>query len=284
MKNQNTLGCLLSSLGSTVALMAAGLGAILLPSSAYSAAGDLYVAEYSQNSVVRITPAGAQSVVAPGLDHPLALAVDPNGNIFVALAFAGEIKKITNGVVSTSLPKPVLAPVAPLSRSPRMARRASMPRVSMILPTWPLTRAETYLFPKTATGDSRASSRRPLRPASEQPSPPVSITPRASPSMPPVTCTSQKPEPPKYTNSPQPERKLFLPARSTFPDIWFSILRATFLSRPEAAPTLSPRLPRPVWSPHSNRVLLPKGRPSNHPTAFPSIFPQGCAFRRATTS
>jgi sugar lactone lactonase YvrE len=59
------------------------------------------VAEYSQNSVVRITPAGTQSVVANGLDHPLALAVDANGNIFVTFAFVGEIKKITNGVVST---------------------------------------------------------------------------------------------------------------------------------------------------------------------------------------
>jgi len=100
MKIRTTLCCLLS-LGSTVALFAAGLGAILLPSSAYGAAGDLYVAEYSQNSVVRITPSGTQSVVANGLNFPLALAVDANGNIFVALAFAGEIKKITNGVVST---------------------------------------------------------------------------------------------------------------------------------------------------------------------------------------
>jgi glucose/arabinose dehydrogenase len=101
MKIRTNLYCLLSSLGSTVALLTAGLGAILLPSSAHGAAGDLYVAESSQDSVVRITPAGTQSVVAPGLNNPLALAVDANGNIFVTLGLVSEIKKITNGIVST---------------------------------------------------------------------------------------------------------------------------------------------------------------------------------------
>jgi sugar lactone lactonase YvrE len=101
MKIRTILWCLLSSLGSTVVLFATGLGAILLPSSSYGAAGDLYVAENQQSSVVRITPAGTQSVVASGLDHPLALAVDANGNIFVTLNFVSEIKKITNGIAST---------------------------------------------------------------------------------------------------------------------------------------------------------------------------------------
>jgi hypothetical protein len=101
MKIRTILYCLLSSLGSTVVLFATGLGAILLPSSARGAAGDLYVAESQQNAVVRITPAGTQSVVANGLNYPLALAVDASGSIFVTLNFVSEIKKITNGVVST---------------------------------------------------------------------------------------------------------------------------------------------------------------------------------------
>jgi glucose/arabinose dehydrogenase len=101
MKIRTILNCMLSSLSSTAVLFATGIGAILLPSSANGAAGDLYVTEYSQSSIVRITPAGTQSVLANGLDHPFALAVDANGNIFVALALVSEIKKISNGVVST---------------------------------------------------------------------------------------------------------------------------------------------------------------------------------------
>jgi len=100
MKIRTTLCCLLSSLSPSIVLLTTGL-LILLPASAHGAAGDMYAAEYQQNSIVRITPAGTQSVVASGIDHPITLAVDANGSIFVALAFAGDIKKITNGVVST---------------------------------------------------------------------------------------------------------------------------------------------------------------------------------------
>lgn len=49
------------------------------------AGGNLYVAEYYQNALMKITPAGQVSTFATvGLSNPLGLAIDTNGNIYAA--------------------------------------------------------------------------------------------------------------------------------------------------------------------------------------------------------
>ena len=73
----------------------------LSPDMVRAAAGDLYVAIYQQNSLYEINPAGTQSTVASGFNQPLAVAVDATGTVFIGQTFNGEVKKVTNGVVST---------------------------------------------------------------------------------------------------------------------------------------------------------------------------------------
>jgi DNA-binding beta-propeller fold protein YncE len=47
-------------------------------------AGDVYVANYRGNNVVRVSAAGAQTVYATGLVGPHAIAFDPRGRLYVA--------------------------------------------------------------------------------------------------------------------------------------------------------------------------------------------------------
>jgi sugar lactone lactonase YvrE len=51
---------------------------------AFDGAGNLFVANSSANTIQKFTPDGVGSVFATGLVHPLGLAVDKTGNLFVA--------------------------------------------------------------------------------------------------------------------------------------------------------------------------------------------------------
>jgi sugar lactone lactonase YvrE len=97
-------------------LIALGL-LMLMPGNVRAAAGDLYVAIYQQNTLYELTPAGTQSAVSSGFDQPLAVAVDANGTVFVGQTFNGEVKKITNGVVSTLTTLPNSFPDLAVGRS-----------------------------------------------------------------------------------------------------------------------------------------------------------------------
>jgi sugar lactone lactonase YvrE len=86
--------------------LSAGLVTILI--SFYSivtleaAVGDLYVADFSANTVSRFTPAGAQTTFASDLNGPEGLAFDSKGNFFVTDTGSGSIFKFApNGTKTT---------------------------------------------------------------------------------------------------------------------------------------------------------------------------------------
>ena len=70
---------------------------------AFDAAGNLYVANHGNNTISKVTPAGAVSTfVSSGLDCPDGLAFDAAGNLYVANNGNNTISKVTPaGAVST---------------------------------------------------------------------------------------------------------------------------------------------------------------------------------------
>ena len=69
---------------------------------AFDAAGNLYVANFGNNTVSQVTPAGVVSTYASGLTDPLGLAFDAAGNLFVADSFGNTVSQVTPaGVVNT---------------------------------------------------------------------------------------------------------------------------------------------------------------------------------------
>jgi sugar lactone lactonase YvrE len=70
---------------------------------AFAPNGDLYVGNYGNNTVSKVTPDGVVTTfVASGLDGPVALAFDSSGNLYVANYNNSTISKVApDGVVST---------------------------------------------------------------------------------------------------------------------------------------------------------------------------------------
>jgi len=64
--------------------------------------GNVYVANYHSNTVVRISPAGVSTLIATNFKRPYYLALDKAGNLFVS-------QQEDNSIVRISLPKPVAA-------------------------------------------------------------------------------------------------------------------------------------------------------------------------------
>src|SRR5207248_518740 len=80
----------------------AGLAAALVPASARAAAGDLYEADFSSNTILKFTADGATSTFASGLSGPYGLAFDSSGNLFQADYNSGTIFKFaSDGTKST---------------------------------------------------------------------------------------------------------------------------------------------------------------------------------------
>ncbi len=71
----------------------------LWPDRIHAAAGDLYVAAYGSNAVVRLSPNGAGSAAATGLVRPTGVAFDANGTLYVGQS-NGTIVKIVNGTMT----------------------------------------------------------------------------------------------------------------------------------------------------------------------------------------
>src|SRR5580765_8730543 len=64
---------------------------------AVDSSGNLYVAAYSSQQILRYTPAGVASVFTPFSGHAEGMAFDKSGNLFVADFGANTITKITPG-------------------------------------------------------------------------------------------------------------------------------------------------------------------------------------------
>src|SRR6266581_4725772 len=71
----------------------AGLATALLPFSVLAALGDLYEADNSSNTILKLTPDGTKSTFAAGLSGPVGLAFDSSGNLFEADYNSGTIFK-----------------------------------------------------------------------------------------------------------------------------------------------------------------------------------------------
>ena len=62
---------------------------------AFDNVGNLYVADFENGDITKVTPDGTQSIFATGLADPNGLAFDSAGNLFVGNYGTGEITKIT---------------------------------------------------------------------------------------------------------------------------------------------------------------------------------------------
>jgi sugar lactone lactonase YvrE len=69
---------------------------------AFDSTANLFVGNYGNGTIVKITPSGVQTTYAGGMSHPGLIAFDKMHNLFVADSGSGNIVKITtNLVVST---------------------------------------------------------------------------------------------------------------------------------------------------------------------------------------
>jgi DNA-binding beta-propeller fold protein YncE len=68
---------------------------------AFDAAGNLFVANAGDNTIVKITPSGVQSVFASGFTKVSGLAIDSSGNLLVADEFTNGIVVVSPGGVET---------------------------------------------------------------------------------------------------------------------------------------------------------------------------------------
>jgi DNA-binding beta-propeller fold protein YncE len=70
---------------------------------AVDVSGNVYVADYSNNMIRKITPAGVVTTLAAGFNGPTGVAVDASGNVYVADKGNNMIRKITPAGVVTTL-------------------------------------------------------------------------------------------------------------------------------------------------------------------------------------
>src|SRR5439155_871834 len=74
---------------------------------AFDAAGNLYVANYGDNTIEKFTPGGVGSVFAStGLSSPIGLAFDAAGNLYAANSGDNTIEKFTPPVAWNDFTSP----------------------------------------------------------------------------------------------------------------------------------------------------------------------------------
>jgi len=70
---------------------------------ALTASGTLYVTDYINGEIRRVSPAGAVTTFASGFNFPQGIALDASGNVYVADTYNYVIRKVTSGGVVTTL-------------------------------------------------------------------------------------------------------------------------------------------------------------------------------------
>ena len=70
---------------------------------AVDSADNIYVADFNNNTIRKVTPAGVVTTFAGGFDGPRGVAVDSTGNVYVADQYGDTIRKVTPAGVMTTL-------------------------------------------------------------------------------------------------------------------------------------------------------------------------------------
>jgi len=70
---------------------------------AMDGAGNVFISDYSNNRVLKITPSGAQTTVGSGLSSPDGVAVDAAGDVFIADFGNARVVEVTPGGVQTTV-------------------------------------------------------------------------------------------------------------------------------------------------------------------------------------
>ncbi|MGO8925394.1 MAG: hypothetical protein ACLQU3_00505 [Limisphaerales bacterium] len=73
--------------------------------------GNVYVADNGNNMIRRVTPAGVVTTLATGINYPQGVAVDTNGNVYVADNGNNTIRKVTLAGVVTTLATGFSSPI-----------------------------------------------------------------------------------------------------------------------------------------------------------------------------
>src|SRR5208282_1146079 len=92
----------LNSSGNIVRSISSSLFNALYANLVFDSNGNLYVANYSIGTILKVSPGGSVSTFATGFNEPNGLAFDGNGNLYVANWGSGTISEVTpSGNVST---------------------------------------------------------------------------------------------------------------------------------------------------------------------------------------
>lgn len=65
-------------------------------STAVDAAGNVYTANFSSDTITRITSTGVVSTFATGFNAPRSIAIDDSGNLYVTNFYGGNVSKVTS--------------------------------------------------------------------------------------------------------------------------------------------------------------------------------------------
>ena len=70
---------------------------------AVDASGNVYVADYNNNRVQKVTPTGTQTTIGSGFSNPVGVAVDASGNVYVADVGNNQLEKVTTTGTQTTI-------------------------------------------------------------------------------------------------------------------------------------------------------------------------------------
>ncbi len=70
---------------------------------AVDAAGDVFIADYANNRVVKVSAGGTQTTIGAGLTKPGGVAVDAAGDVFVVEPVVGRVSELPTGGAQTQI-------------------------------------------------------------------------------------------------------------------------------------------------------------------------------------